>query len=246
MQIHEITSRRLNEQGMLGALAKGIGTAVANKFVGATLGIDTRGGGPDDPQARAKAAMEINKSLAGQLGEKLKQIWDNVIENFMATPGRKDVNGARLTNIEKAVPADIAALEKELGEIVIEMSKIDEPTLTQWAATITSTDPALSRNAKDIVDDINFAIRQIMAQTLRPTGQMLATWFKTLGEDISRVQNFNTFVAKQKVQAKSGGMTVNIDPITKKVTIDGNPYDDRNPQHKAAYDAFKAAGGGTP
>ena len=52
MQIHEITSRRLNEQGMLGALAKGIGTAVANKFVGATLGIDTRGGGPDDPQAR--------------------------------------------------------------------------------------------------------------------------------------------------------------------------------------------------
>jgi hypothetical protein len=74
MQIHEITARKLNEAGILGALGS-IAKAAGSKFVASTTGVDLTGAASDDPYARSKGALEITKQLAGKMGQQLNKMW---------------------------------------------------------------------------------------------------------------------------------------------------------------------------
>ena len=238
MQIHEITSRKkLNEAGVLGTLA--------NQFVSSTLGVNPSSG-TDDPQAQAQAAMKINTQLAGQLGQQLNKVWDQVLENFMATADRKGTDGMRLTNIKLAVPADLAKLKQELNQIIVDTAKVGK-SLDEWVSSFSAADdPAIYNQVKLIADNIKQtadAIWKTTVDSVDKTGQARAQAFSNLGTSIAQIQNINTF----HKQDKSGKPTepgerrtsrIKYDERTGKFTYDNRPYDDTNPAHRAAMADF--------
>lgn len=75
MQIHELTQKRPVSEGVLGALAQGIGQQVANKFIDKQLG-----GAAANPARRpkAKAAAGATKTAAAKLqpGTAIKTPYD--------------------------------------------------------------------------------------------------------------------------------------------------------------------------
>ncbi len=241
MQIHEITSRRLDE-GILGAIAGGLTKAVANQFVSSTLGIDPRTTPSTDPDARAKGAMEINKQLAVQLGQQLNKVWGQVTQNFMAS--HKDAAGNALTSMKTATPADAAKLKQELDGMVVDATKVGKP-LDQWAASINTGDPKDANEAKAAVSQIKNIVDGIWKEALESSdtsGRVRASYFAELGQLIAKVQNIKQFMSSpEKTPAKPGERErVTYDEKTKKITVDGRPYNPDDPAQDALVKDFFA------
>jgi hypothetical protein len=235
MQIHEITARKLNEI----SLAGGFAGALANKFVSSTLGVDARDTPSDDPLARSKGAMEINKQLAGKMGQELNKMWGQVVQNFMAT--HKDTSGYPLNNIKSAAPADAAKLSQELDKIVVDMSRVGK-ALDQWAAGINTGDPKDAAEARVMVGQLKDIKDAIWKETLDPSdtsGQARAQAFAKLGTAIAQIQNINSFVEQSKKSgAAPGTPRVTTDPRTNAFMVDRQPYDPKNPVHVTAVKDF--------
>lgn len=237
MLIYEITSRRLNEAGLVGSIA----SSLANKFVSSTLGIDAKAG-VTDPNAQQAAALEINQQLARQLGEQLNQVWAQTVQNFIA--GHKDTSGNALTKVTDASPADQDQLRMELDKIILKMTGIKEPSLDAWEAAIDTGDDKDKQLAADIGDQIKALESLIWGNLLRDVSiDEQKQTFAKLGVEISRAQTLNTFTSKAAKTGAPTGPKVVQDPKTMAITVDGKPYDPANPVHAQA---VKAALGGTP
>lgn len=241
MQIYEITSRKKLDEGIGTALAGGLAKAVANKFVSSTLGIDPRGGGPDDPLSRSAAAMEINKGLAAQLGQKLHAVWENVLKNFIAAPGRKGRDGMDLNDIRNATDADLNQLKTELNKLVVDTLKLDKP-LDAWAASIKTDDPADANLAQKYTNQIKATIENIWKFT-RDGGlpQEKTAAFAQLGLDIAQLQNVNQMLGPQKQPGTNpDAEAIKYDERTGQWTFKGQPYDATKPDHKAAMTDYQS------
>jgi hypothetical protein len=242
MQIHEITARKkLQEVSMLGSLA----SAMANKFVSSTLGIDPNqgsgGGASGAKDDRARGATEINKQAAGLLGQQMGRAWAVAVQEFMKN--HKDSAGNPLMNMSNANPGDAARLRQELNNMVVGATKIGKP-LDQWVASINTGDVSDRQEAKIIADTLTRLQDAIWKETVEPSdtrGQARTQAFNNLGVAIAQAQNVNTFTRPDTDSAYK----VKIDPATGRITVNDRPYDPGDPAQKAAVEAYMAARGGS-
>lgn len=247
MQIHEITRKPISErlgEGILDALGKQFGAGQLDD------GPDQNQSGIGGDVARADAALKVNQQMAELLGQQLGKAWQLAVQKFMQE--NKDASGGPMTSLKNAKPTDAAVLRAELNKMISGASKIPG-AIDAWPATINTADPGDKEKAQRVVNNLKKFEELVWKETVSPTdaqGKVRIQAFNNLGTSISQAQTLQQFFANQPERGSStprpGEVAVTFDSRTGRVFVNGRIYDASIPAHKAAYDAFVKAGGGTP
>lgn len=232
MQIHELTSKRPVNEGVLGALgaaASGVADvasrAVMQKYNPSNAD-DTVAVG-----ARQGAATTMNQALVKPLADSMTKSWTTgTLPHLMAASGAAEPGAVDQTALKDA-------LEKQIKMMI----KADYNTVKVDPASMGGEAVELAQKAKDAITS---AVQKIV--TYPPAGsgrakskQTVAAEFAELAKAISAIQSIMQFYGK----SAGAGVDVKIDTATGKYTFDGQPFNPSDPSHVEAFSKIQAANG---
>lgn len=230
------------------AVAGGIGSALGKSLMSKAFGGVDVLGKKGQPQSREDfIKSQINSPEAKTLATTMQAAWAQTVQNFLAHS--KDANGNPATSLSTVTQPSIGALQQELHQMVNQMiggrNGGDYTTIGQYAK-----DPAVKRGTQSIVTKITQMIDTIYKATVQGVDPKTigGDWLKLVGDGILPAQNSLAYDRNSALGGGSGAVS----PSGFDIRYTGNPppadliinfgrgwepYNEANPQHKAAGDA---------
>jgi hypothetical protein len=200
MQIFEITAKNkaaVNEDGLLGSLAAGIGQGLAQNFQQAALGGTVQQKTPATGE-RQLAAMNINQASIQPLAQSMQKSWSQMVQTFL-----KDVRPP-VPTLGQVNPNDLnTRLRPQMDRLVQDLIQrgFDINTLDKEVAG----DPAMEQAAKIIKQNYASQMNALWKETVAPTNKnILPEVFLSLARDVvAPAQSMLSFNATNQSQQKT-------------------------------------------
>lgn len=228
MQIHEITHRPVNE--VLGAIAKTVGKALANKAA------STQGISLDDPSGREGpyasatqrqgAAMKMNASTIQALAKKAQEAWTKEMQNMIVTSEPPVMSAAQLEQIK---PNTVAA---ELQTLINSLAGFDVATLAA------AKDP--TGQSQELTNQLQKAKEAVVDATIAPRSDpaaMKSAW-EGLATMIAQAQNVRQFSGTDAESSGRGEPAKTSTGPDGKPLFNGKPYNKTDPAHRLTIQQF--------
>jgi len=230
------------------AVAGGIGSALGKSLMSKAFGgVDVLGKNGQSQSREDFMKSMVNSPEAKTLATTMQTSWAQTVQNFLAHS--KDANGNPATSLSTVTQPSIGALQQELHQMVNQMiggrNGSDYTTIGNYAK-----DPAVKRGTQSIVTKITQMIDAIYQATVQGVDPKTISgdWLKLVGDGILPAQNSLAYDRNSALGGGSGAVSpagFDLRYTGKSAPNDliinfgrgWEPYNDANPQHKAAGDA---------
>jgi len=227
-----------------GGVAGALGKSLMSKAFGGVDVLSKKGAS----QSREDfMKSQVNSPEAKTLATTMQAAWAQTVQNFLAHS--KDANGNPASSLSTVTQPSIGALQQELHQMVNQMiggrNGGDYTTIGNYAK-----DPAVKRGTQSIVTKITQMIDTIYKATVQGVDPKTigGDWLKLVGDGILPAQNSLAYDRNSALGGGSGAVSpAGFDlrytgkPAPNDLIINfgrgWEPYNDANPQHKAAGDA---------
>jgi len=230
------------------AVAGGIGSALGKSLMSKAFGgVDVMGKGGTSQSREDFMKSMVNSPEAKTLATTMQASWAQTVQNFLTHS--KDANGNPASSLSTVTQPSVESLRQELHQMVNQMvsgrNGGDYTTIGNYAK-----DPAVKRGTQSIVTKITQMIDDIYKDTVQGVDPKTTamTWMKLVGDGILPAQNSIAYDRSSGLGGSSGAVgPAGFDlrytgkPAPNDLIINfgrgWEPYNDANPQHKAAGDA---------
>jgi hypothetical protein len=230
------------------AVAGGIGSALGKSLMSKAFGgVDVMGKGGTSQSREDFMKSMVNSPEAKTLATTMQASWAQTIQNFLAHS--KDANGNPAASLSTVTQPSVESLRQELHQMVNQMvsgrNGGDYTTIGNYAK-----DPAVKRGTQSIVTKITQMIDDIYKATVQGVDPktIAMDWMKLVGDGILPAQNSLAYDRNSGFGSSSGAVgPAGFDlrytgkPAPNDLIINfgrgWEPYNETNPQHKAAGDA---------
>lgn len=241
MKIFEVTL----DEGVIDHL-KVLGRMAGREVKSALTGIDS--GTLAQKMQTPVAGVDKQLAAAGMSANAIKRMGDQLFGQYQQsmislmsrepTPGVTDAYGvtdpSRVPQTKRAKMLDIMINNTLSGLTQRRITNIDQAKnfATKISGTTTpgEDDPGMAMGRS--IDKLSAAMSSIISDPDRVTAPMFASIAQSASE-----------IASQSIFNDESPERVKFDERTGKFTIDGRPYDDANPQHRALMQAYNAERG---